>query len=123
MADDRVEVITSVERRRRWSRAEKEALVAATLEPGAGVSAAARSAGIHPSQLYRWRRQLCSRRHAPPAFAAVRVAAEPTPRVMPGAGLIEIEFATGARMRVTGAVDAAALTAAVAALSGSGRRP
>jgi transposase-like protein len=30
-----VEVITSVERRRRWSRAEKERIVAAAMEPGA----------------------------------------------------------------------------------------
>ncbi|RWM73164.1 MAG: hypothetical protein EOR81_29070 [Mesorhizobium sp.] len=34
----RVEVITSVQRRRRWSRAEKERLVAATFEPGVTVS-------------------------------------------------------------------------------------
>jgi transposase-like protein len=44
-----VEVITSVERRRRWSSAEKERLVAASLEPGAVVSALAREAGLHPS--------------------------------------------------------------------------
>jgi transposase len=47
-----IEVITSVQRRRRWSVAEKERLVAASLAPGAGVSAVAREAGIHPSQLY-----------------------------------------------------------------------
>ena len=122
MANDQVEVITSVQRRRRWSRAQKEALVAATLEPGTSVSAVARSAGIHASQLYGWRRRLCSRQHAPPAFAAVRVAAELASKAAPGSGLIEIEFATGARMRVTGVVDAAALTAAVTALAGSGRR-
>ena len=34
----RVEVITSVQRRRRWSRAEKERLVAATFEPCVTVS-------------------------------------------------------------------------------------
>jgi hypothetical protein len=54
----RIEVITSVERRRRWSAAEKQQVVAATLEPGASVSAVAREAGIHPGQLYGWRRQL-----------------------------------------------------------------
>jgi transposase len=32
-------------------------------------------------------------------------------------GAIEIEFAAGVRMRITGVVDAATLTAAVAALS------
>jgi transposase len=39
-----IEVITSVERRRRWSAAEKERLVAASLEAGASVSAVAREA-------------------------------------------------------------------------------
>jgi transposase len=39
-----------------------------------------------------------------------------------GPGTIEIEFATGARMRITGAVDAAALTAAVAVLAEGRRR-
>jgi len=50
-----VEVITSVQRRRRWSRAEKERIVAATMEPGAVASEIARAAGIHTSQLFRWR--------------------------------------------------------------------
>jgi transposase len=54
-----VEVITSVERRRYWSRAEKERIVAAALEPGAVASEVARAAGIHTSQLFRWRQELC----------------------------------------------------------------
>jgi transposase-like protein len=45
MTQGRVEVITSVERRRRWSAAEKRQLVAASLEPGASVSAIAREVG------------------------------------------------------------------------------
>ena len=40
-----IEVITSVERRRRWSREDKERLVAACLEPGAVLSEIARAAG------------------------------------------------------------------------------
>src|SRR5215467_6386697 len=48
-----VEVITSVQRRRRWSRAEKERIVAAALMPGAVASEVAREAGIHTSQLFR----------------------------------------------------------------------
>jgi hypothetical protein len=56
MTQGRVEVITSVERRRRWSAAEKRQLVAASLEPGASVSAIAREVGIHPGQLHGWRR-------------------------------------------------------------------
>ena len=54
-----IEVITSVQRRRRWSREEKEQLVAACLEPGAIISEIARDAGVHGSQLFRWRKELC----------------------------------------------------------------
>jgi transposase len=123
MTNTQIEVITSVQRRRRWTAAEKEQLVAASLEPGAAVSAIAREAGIHPSQLYGWRRQLCSAR-ATPSFAEVRIAAERTPSagmsMTPGA--IDIEFASGARMRITGVVDAAMLSAAVAAVAARARR-
>ena len=117
-----IEVITSVERRRRWSTAEKERLVAASLETGASVSVVAREAGIQPSQLYGWRRQLL--RRSPPAasFAAVRIAAEPAPAGLPAAGLIEVELANGSRMRISGVVDAATLTTTIATLAGGGRR-
>jgi len=114
MTNGRIEVITSVERRRHWSPAEKQRLVAATLEPGASVSAIAREAGVHPSQLYGWRRQLRARPRI--GFAPVELAAEPVPARLAGVGAIEIEFASGAQMRITGAVDAATVTAAVTAL-------
>lgn len=120
MTHGRVEVITSVERRRRWSSAEKEQLVTASLEPGASVSAIARQAGIHPGQLYGWRRQL--RAQAQTGFAPVRIAPEAVPAGLGGAGTIEIEFATGARLRITGAVDATTVTAAIAALARGRRR-
>jgi transposase len=96
MTNTQIEVITSVQRRRRWTAAEKEQLVAASLEPGAAVSAIAREAGIHPSQLYGWRRQLCSAR-ATPSFAEVRIAAErtPSPGMSMTPGAIDIEFASG----------------------------
>jgi transposase len=120
MTNSRVEVITAVERRRRWSAVEKQRLVAASLEPGASVSAVAREAGIHPGQLYGWRRQL--RVPSPIGFAPVRIAPDATQAVLSGPGTIEIEFAIGARMRITGAVDAATLTAAIAVLGGGRRR-
>jgi transposase len=117
MTNGQVEIITSVERRRRWSAAEKERIVAASLEPGAVVSALAREAGIHPSQLYGWRRQLCALRGSAD-FAAVRIAAEPASRVVAAAsGVIEIEFAGGTRMRISGPVDTATMSAAVAAVA------
>ena len=115
MTKTRVEVVTSVERRRRWTTAEKEQLVAATLEPGASVSAVARAAGMHASQLYGWRRQMCAR--APAGFAPVRIARGAASGGPAVAGLIEIEFAAGARIRITGTVDAATVTAAVDALA------
>jgi transposase-like protein len=74
MTKTQVEVITSVQRRRRWSRAEKERIVAAALEPGVVASEVAREAGIHTSQLFRWRQQLCKRTPAPVAFNPVAVA-------------------------------------------------
>ena len=120
MTNGRVEVVTSVQRRRRWSLPEKERLVAASLEPGASVSAVAREAGIHPGQLYGWRRQF--RAQAQLSFAPVRIAPEATAAGLAGAGTIEIEFATGARMRITGAVEAAMLTAAIAVLAEGRRR-
>ena len=66
MTKEQVEVITSVQRRRRWSRAEKERIVAAAMEPGTVASDVARAAGIHASLLFRWRRQLCERTPIPP---------------------------------------------------------
>jgi transposase len=44
-------------------------------------------------------------------------AAVPAPGGLGGGGTIEIEFATGARMRITGTVDKATLAAAVRALA------
>ena len=44
-------------------------------------------------------------------------AATPGPRGPANSGAIEIEFAAGARMRMTGMVDAATLKTAVAALA------
>ena len=118
-----VEVITSVERRRRWSRAEKERLVAAAMEPGAVASEIARAAGIHTSQLFRWRQQLCKRTQIPATFNPVAIAPEPVPPTLPEqAGIIEIEFAAGGRMRVMGPVEASTVSALIRALAKSKRR-
>jgi transposase len=118
MTKTQVEVITSVERRRRWSRAEKERFVAAELEPGAVASEVARAAGVHVSQLFRWRQQLCGARTAPVfspvAIAPVPGAAPALPTTQPA---IEIEFATGARMRLLGPVEASTVKAMVAVLA------
>jgi transposase len=117
----RMEVITSVQRRRRWSMKEKERIVAAAIEPGAVASEIARRAGIHTSQLFRWRRELCGPSQPTPAFTAVALVPEPVtpPASLPTspAGVIEIEFAVGARVRISGAVDPATVSAIISTLA------
>ena len=106
MTKTQIEVITSVQRRRRWSTAEKERIVAAAIEPGAVASEVARMAGIHVSQLFRWRRQLCGPCATGARFSAVAVVPGPMAASACGllttSGTIEIEFASGTRMRIFG---------------------
>ena len=130
MTNPRTEVITSVERRRRWPRAEKERLVAASLEPGASVSEVARSAGLHVSQLFKWRKELC--RHSATRVAGlvpVEIVASPLKQVEEPAstasaerrrkkgGIIEIELGGGHRVRVDCDVDGEALRRVLDALA------
>ncbi len=116
MTKAQVEVITSVQRRRRWSRAEKERIVAAAMEPGAVASEVARAAGVHASQLFRWRQALFN----PVAVTPEPAAASSSPPER--AGIIEIEFATGGRMRISGSVDASTVSALMKALANGKRR-
>lgn len=60
----RVQVITSVQRRRRWSTAEKVRLVEEAMQPSMSVSYVARQAGIAPSQLLAWKRRMLEGGHA-----------------------------------------------------------
>jgi transposase len=53
---ERIEVITSVQRRRRWSLDEKIRAVDESSVPGMTVSFVARKYGISPSLLFRWRK-------------------------------------------------------------------
>ena len=125
MVMDRVEVITSVERRRRWSSAEKGRLVAAMNEPGAVVSEIARSAGVDASLLYRWRRRLAAERNMA-AFVPVRVSPDLNEAVSatapvcapppPSSSSITIAFGDQVRMTIEGAPDSATLAKVIGAL-------
>jgi transposase-like protein len=54
---DRVsEIISSVERRRKWTAEQKVKMLTEVLEPGATVSSVADRNGISRSQLYAWKR-------------------------------------------------------------------
>jgi transposase len=131
MTMDRIEVITSVERRRRWSAAEKARLVAAMDEPGAVVTEIARKAEVNASLLYRWRRELGRRT---PRFAPVRVAplgSEKGPASAPACTpaapsssapppmrpSITIAFGDEVRMTIEGAPDASTLASVIGALT------
>jgi transposase len=112
-------------RRRRWSEEEKLKIVVESFQGPRQVAATARRYGLSRSLLLRWRRSF----HPEPKdatgtqFGFVPAKLVPDPEVTPdpirpaSSGVIEIEFAAGIRMRITGAVDAATLKAAVAALA------
>ena len=126
MAKTQVEVITSVERRRRWSKAEKERIVAAAIEPGEVASEVARAAGIDTSQLFRWRRELCGPAQSAAVFSPVAIApgadAVSTTATPVTGSAIEVELATGGRMRITGPVDRSTVSALIKALTRAKRR-
>lgn len=119
-----IEVITPVERRRRWSRQDKERLVAACLEPEAVLSEIARAAGIHVSQLFRWRKELCQMEEpsaqtastlvpviVSEAAPAAQIPSEP-PAPSPSRRKrsdVTIELGRGRRVRVDSDIDTEAL--------------
>ena len=53
---ERVEVLTSVQRRRRWTPEQKLEIVKQTNEPGSSVSLVAREHGLTAAQLFQWRK-------------------------------------------------------------------
>ncbi len=105
----RIEVITGVGRRRRWTDEEKAWIVAESLDPATTVSAVARRYGLHASQLFVWRQQLAApaAREAP-AFVPVVVAEDGAAAPAETAGRMEIALGP-AVVRVGADVDAAAL--------------
>jgi transposase len=120
---ERLEVVDTG-RRRRWSEDERLKIVLESIRAPRQVAATARRYGVSRSLLLRWRRSF---RPEPkdaghqtgfvPAMVVAESGATPGPVRPAGGGAIEIEFAAGARMRITGTVDAATLKAAVAALA------
>src|SRR5690348_12196820 len=104
----RLEMITGVGRRRRWTDEEKAWIVAESLDPASTVSAVARRYGLHPSQLFVWRQRLAAPAVGEaPAFVPV-VVAEDDPAPGGTAGRIEIALESVV-VRVGADVDAAAL--------------
>jgi transposase len=133
----RIEVITGVERRRKWSAQEKMAIVAESLAEGAVVSEVAHRHGLSPQQLFGWRSRLrdAVKGSAPssdttPAFVPAIVEDEPPSPAAPalpavvamGVTVVDpapIEIALGGVIvRVRGEADPRALTTVLKALRG-----
>jgi transposase len=117
-----IAVITSIERRRRWSREDKERLVASCLEPGAVLSEIARAAGIHVSQLFRWRKEVEEPRIEAANTLVPVIVSEPGPTAPLAASEapvpsqprrkrsdVTIDLGRGRRVRVDSDIDTEAL--------------
>lgn len=118
-------------KRRRWPEALKRQLVAETFEPGASVSIVARRHDVNANQLFGWRRQFAGSARVPGVeLLPIEIGPEPEgsvaePRPAAGktlVGLIEIALSGGVRVKIRGAVDPAAVTAAVGAVMKARRR-
>jgi transposase len=133
----RIEVITGVERRRKWSAQEKAAIVAESLADGAVVSEVARRHGLNPQQVFGWRARLRNAANgsapssdATPMFVPAIVEDEPASPAAPtlpavvamgaaDAAPAPIEIALGGVVvRVRGEADPRALTTVLKALRG-----
>ena len=120
-------------RRRRWTRMQKQRLVAETLEPGASVSLVARRHDVNANLLFTWRRQM--RRGALGEELAVAADDESLPLIpievaaagearppqrLPvrddRSGIIEIALPSGERLRVDAGVDEPALRRVLTAI-------
>src|SRR5262245_29756830 len=122
----RVEVITGVGRRRRWTQEAKARIALESQQPGAVVSEVARQHGLTPQQLFGWRRESRNdlaegdARGSPmpvsTAFAPIVVAtAETAAGIAAGGGQIEIAIAD-ALIRLRGGCDVRALAAVLQAV-------
>ncbi len=117
--------VLGIERRRRWSKAEKARIVEETLAPGSVVSEVARRHGVAQSLLFTWRRLARTAdpamrdgsillpveidATAPSGSEATRPVRAATNGLLPKPATIEIELGCGSRVRVDNDVDADAL--------------
>lgn len=117
----RIEVITGVGRRRRWTAEAKARIVAESCAGDVSVSEVARRHGLRPQQLFGWRHQardggLRGNVDHPPAFVPIATEAScRSMRIAAAEPAIEIDIA-GAIVRVRGRVAAAVLAEVLSAV-------
>ena len=107
-------------RHRSWAEALKREIVAASFAPGASVSVVARQYDVNTNQVFAWRKRFGNGSAASPAAQLVPVVVtpdrtDPAPP-LPVSDIIEIELASGHRVRVGGGVKAASLRLVLDAL-------
>jgi transposase len=109
-----VQVITGVERRRRWSEEQKREIVEAAFAPGANVAAIARQADINNGLIYRWRQQL---RQSATGFAEVVVMSGITDVTdRQSVATIEVALSNGAHARIPATIPTELAAAVIKAL-------
>jgi transposase len=113
----RVEVISGVERRRRWSGEEKARITAESFVAGAHVSDVARRHAMSLGLLHHWRRLARQAGSSGDAMFVPVLPMEETSETESSASGAMIEIALGgACIRVRGRVDGAALRTVIAAV-------
>jgi transposase len=123
-----VEIVSRMEPRRKWSAAEKAALLAEVDAEGGRVTLVARRHRISESLLYNWR---AARKAAvtaangiePPEFLQLGVVGPPSvdrpaASTISGAGMIEVDLPSGVRFRVDASVSEKALARVLRAMKG-----
>ena len=122
-----VEVSVRPVRRRNWSPEDRLRIVRETLEPGAVAKAVADRHGISTGLLFTWRKQLLATAMA--GFSAVQVVPDaPAPEGLPRAEaegpaseasppIVEVTFASGARLTMRDGVSPALLRELVEGLA------
>jgi transposase len=113
---EQVTVYSGVERRRQWSDEQKRALIEAAFAPGAIVAEVARSADVRPSQICRWRRDLCGTGHASVGFAPVVVGADPRDNAPPSPPAMLVEIG-GSVVRIAADAPAKLVTGVLRSLA------
>jgi transposase len=113
----RVEVISGVERRRRWSREEKARITAESFVAGANVSDVARRHAMSLGLLHHWRRLARQAGSGAESMFVPLLPLEDTREAGSSGSGAMIEIALGgACIRVRGRVDGAALRTVIAAV-------
>ena len=121
---ERVEVITGVRRRRRWSAEEKLRIVEESFRPGVSVSSVARRHDLNANQVFTWRRLAregsLGGGGAGSDLVPVRLMGEAPGGATASPGTAEICFPNGCRLSVATGIEGSALRRLASALLAAG---